>query len=236
VRRRAPAAAAWALALLLAGCGGSDVAPAPIPPGPLKVTLGDSPRRGPDDAWVTVVEYSDFQCPYCAQAEPLVRQLLAERPADVRLVYRHFPLTSLHPAALPAAEATECARLQPRPGTGDGFFWEVHDGVLGRHADLVAAASAPGPLLRDVAAGVAGLDLAAWDACMAGDGTLARVQADLDRGWQAYGVNATPTFVVNGSKVVGAAGLRAAVDGALAWALQSGLPRADYYDRAVLGL
>lgn len=224
---------------LAAGCGGGGDEAAPAPPGPYRVALGSAPRRGPDDAWVTIIEYSDFQCPYCADAEPLVRRLLAERPADVRLVYRQFPLTlfdpGFHPAALPAAEAAECARLQPAPGTADGRFWEVHDGILARHADLVAAQLAPRALLREVAAGVAGLDLVAWEACMDGRATLALIEADFAAARREAGVSGTPTFVVNGAKVLGSGGLRAAVDAALAWATQSGIPRAQYYDKAVLG-
>jgi protein-disulfide isomerase len=158
----------------------------------------------------------------------------------VRLVYRQFPLTlfdpRVHPAALPAAEASECARLQPRAGAADGHFWEVHDALLARHAELVAAAANPGPLLREVALGVGGLDVAAWDDCMAGDATLARIQADFDEGRLAFGVQGTPTFIVNGTLVLGAGGLGAAVEAARAWAVQSGIPRTEYYDRAVLGL
>lgn len=236
MRRRAPALAAI---LLLAACGGAGGV-GPVPPGPYRVALGDAPRRGPDTAWVTVVEYSDFQCPYCAGAEPLVRQLLQDRPDDVRLVYRQFPLSLLapgfHPAALPAAEATECARLQPRAGTADGWFWEVHDGIFARHDDLVTAQADPGPLLRDIAASADGLDLAAWDACMADHATRPRVEADLAAAQQEAGVRGTPTFVVNGTKVEGADGLAAAVEGARLWAEQSGIPRSEYYDRAVLGL
>lgn len=235
--RRAGGAAA-ALALLLAGCGAAEAGAALTPPGPLKIALGDSPRRGPDDAWVTVVEFSDFQCPYCAEAEPLVRQLLADPRADVRLVYRQFPLTlydpAFHPAALPASEASECARLQPQAGTADGWFWDFHDALFERQPELVAAAAGPGPFLRSVAAGLSGLDLAAWDACMAGDGTLARIQADFDEGL-AFGVGGTPTFVVNGRPLLGAAGLAAAVEAARAWAVQSGIPRTEFYARAVLG-
>jgi protein-disulfide isomerase len=236
---RRPGFAAAALALLLAACGAAEAGAELTPPGPYKVALRDSPRRGAAVAWVTVVEYSDFQCPSCKAAEPAVAAVLAAPEADVRLVHRQFPLTlldpTLHPAALPAAEASECARLQPRAGSADGRFWEVHDALFARQAELVAAAAGPGAFLRDVA-GAAGLDLAAWDACMAGDATLARIRADFDEGLQAFGVGGTPTFIVNGTKVVGAGGLGAAVDAARAWAVQSGIPRAEFYDRAVLGL
>ena len=79
--------------------------------------------RGPDRAPVTLVEYGDFECPYCGQAEPVVRELLAEL-GDVRYVWRHLPLTDVHPHAHLAAEAAEAAARQ-------GKFWEMHDLLLG---------------------------------------------------------------------------------------------------------
>jgi protein-disulfide isomerase len=233
VRRRAALAAAG-LGLLLAACGGGGAPPALA--GQLKVPVGDAPQRGPSDAWVTVIEFSDFECPYCAAAEPLVEQLLADRPADLRLLYHHFPLTSLHPAALPAAEATECARLQPQAGTADGFFWDYHDALFAHHGELVANDGAPMPFLGALAGGIAGLDFATWQACMTAHATRARIQADQAVAQGSYGIYGTPTFVVNGTPVLGAGGLQAAVDAALTRAIQSGLPRAQYYDKAVLGL
>ena len=77
--------------------------------------------RGPADASVTLVEYGDFECPYCGQAEPVVRELLAD--ADLRYVWRHLPLTDVHPRAQIAAEAAEAAAAQ-------GRFWEMHDLLL----------------------------------------------------------------------------------------------------------
>ena len=79
--------------------------------------------RGPEDATVTVVEYGDFQCPYCGQAEPAVRAVLGE--SDVRFVWRHLPLSDVHPQAELAAQASEAAAEQ-------GRFWEMHDLLLDR--------------------------------------------------------------------------------------------------------
>ena len=84
--------------------------------------------RGPRDAPVTVVEYGDFECPYCGQAEPVVRELLADF-GDVRYVWRHLPLTDVHPHAQLAAEAAEAAAAQ-------GAFWEMHDLLL-EHQDAL---------------------------------------------------------------------------------------------------
>jgi protein-disulfide isomerase len=86
----------------------------------LPVPIGGAPVRGPADAWVTLVEWSDFQCPFCRGAEAQVEQVLANHPAEVRLVYKQFPLTDLHERAFPAALAADCAGQQ-------GKFWEMHD-------------------------------------------------------------------------------------------------------------
>jgi protein-disulfide isomerase len=86
--------------------------------------------RGPDRAPVTLVEYGDFECPYCGQAEPVVRELLAGY-GDLRYVWRHLPLTDVHPHALLAAEGAEAAALQ-------GSFWEMHDQLLDRQDALTA--------------------------------------------------------------------------------------------------
>lgn len=211
------------LGLAALGCGGA--APAP-PAGPLRVPVGDAPQRGPADAWVTVVEFSDFQCPFCGAAAPQVAALLADLPADVRLLYRHLPLPQ-HLRAFPAAVAAECARLQgPAP---DGAFWELHDLLFAHQAALGDAD------LAGYAAQVPGLDTAAWSACLATQPPRDRVSADRDLA-AALGVGGTPTFVVNGAVVLGVGGLRAAVDAALVAAQASGIPRGEYYDRAVLGL
>jgi protein-disulfide isomerase len=88
--------------------------------GDMPVPVGAAPVRGPSGAWVTIVEFSDFQCPFCRNAEPTIEAVLAANAADVRLVYKEFPLTSLHENAMPAALAADCANQQ-------GKFWEMHD-------------------------------------------------------------------------------------------------------------
>ena len=213
------------LAVLLAACGGGASTPALM-----RVPLGDSPQRGPRDpagAWVTIVEFSDFQCPFCGAAEPTVEQVLADNP-DARLVYKHFPL-SKHANARPAANAAECARAEgPAP---DGFFWEMHDLLFANQGALGAAAFA------GYAAQIPGLDAAAWQTCFDARTWDGRVSADAALG-QSVGVPGTPTFVVNGEPLVGNEPLptfQAAVDAARAKAIASGVPRAQYYDKVVLG-
>lgn len=234
-RAAAPLAAALAAAALLAGCGGGGAEP------PLaRVTLGSAPQRGPADAWVTLVEFSDFQCPYCGQAQASLALLAADYPADVRVVFKHFPL-SFHAHAAAAAVAAECARAQgPAP---DGHFWPMHDALFATQGSWGAAGVSPATaaaFFADQAGQQAGLDEAAWRACVAAD-DRSRVEADLAQG-RAVPVSGTPTLVINGEVLVGAGPpgtfypvLRARVDAALATARQSGIPRAEYYDRAVLG-
>jgi protein-disulfide isomerase len=164
----------------------------------------DDPAKGPVTAPVTLVVFSDFQCPYCARAEPAVTEIEGAYPHDVRVVWKNFPLTSIHPYAMPAALAGEAAREQ-------GKFWEMHDKLFASQASLPAAP-------YEGYARELGLDVAKFKAAMASDKTKARVEEDSALA-QALGVNGTPTFVVNGESVVGGGpALRAAVERQLAQA------------------
>ncbi len=89
-------------------------------PQPVEVKIGNAPIKGKTDAKVTIVEFSDFECPFCTRAFPTVKQVLDAYPNDVKIYYKHLPLTSLHPNAQRAAEASVCAQKQ-------GKFWEFHD-------------------------------------------------------------------------------------------------------------
>jgi Na+/H+ antiporter NhaA len=144
--------------------------------------------RGPQDAPVTVVEYGDFQCPYCGQAEPVVRELLAGR-GDVRYVWRHLPLSDVHPQAQLAAQAAEAA-------AGQGAFWEMHDLLLA-HQDALR----PGDLVRY--AGELGLDVERFRDDLRRHAGAARVAEDVDSA-DLSGVSGTPTFFVNGRRHYGA--------------------------------
>jgi len=213
--------------LLLVACA---VASAPEPDGPMRIVLGDSPQRGPGDAWVTLVEFADFQCPYSADEEGALQAILADLPAEVRLVYKHDPLYPLpHPDSRAAAVAAECARVQgPAP---DGYFWQMHDLLFQNQADLSPSA------LLSYAGQISGLDTVAFSACTATQPPLARVLADQAQGLAA-GADRTPTLAVNGARMVGdyaVAAIRARVDAAIMQAEASGIPRAVYYQQAVLG-
>jgi Na+/H+ antiporter NhaA len=154
--------------------------------------------RGPLDALVTVVEYGDFECPYCGQAEPVVRELLRDF-GDVRYVWRHLPLNDVHPHAQLAAEASEAAADQRA-------FWEMHDLLLVNQAALTAS-----DLIAY--AGQLGLDAEHFEDDVRTHTGAARVAEDVDSA-DLSGVAGTPTFFINGRRHPGAydiASLSAAV-------------------------
>ena len=144
--------------------------------------------RGPEQAPVTVVEYGDFECPYCGQAEPAVRELLREF-GDVRYVWRHLPLTDVHPEAQLAAEAAEAAGRQ-------GAFWEMHD-LLMDHQDALR----PRDLIGYAAS--LGLDTDRFAADLRKHAGAAHVSEDVDSA-DLSNVSGTPTFFVNGKRHYGA--------------------------------
>jgi Na+/H+ antiporter NhaA len=145
--------------------------------------------RGRDDAPVTIVEYADFECPYCGQAEPALRDLLAEFGDDLRYVFRHLPLLDVHPRAQIAAEAAEGAGEQ-------GKFWEMHDELFAhqnalRPPDLVAYANA------------LGLDGPRIEREVRHHEYSARIARDVESA-DLSGVTGTPTFFINGHRHQGA--------------------------------
>ena len=144
--------------------------------------------RGPDRAPVTLVEYSDFECPYCGLAEPVVRELLAGY-GDLRYVWRHLPLTDVHPHALLAAEGAEAA-------AGQGKFWPMHDQLLDHQGALTAR-----DLIRY--AGELGLDIERFTRDLRNHVGEAKIAADVDSA-DLSGVSGTPTFFVNGRRHHGA--------------------------------
>lgn len=159
---------------------------------PPRITVAaDGPSRGPATAPVTIVEFSDYQCPYCKRAETTLAQLVLKYPDQVRLVYRDFPLDG-HPEARPAALAAACANDQ-------GKFWDYHRLLFGSSPKLDK------DTLRKLAE-TAKLDLKAFDACVADGRHAAKIQADVEAGHEA-GVSGTPAFFVNGIPFSGARSL-----------------------------
>lgn len=155
----------------------------------LGLATEDDPSIGPADAKLTIVEFVDYQCPFCNQASSTFREAAATYGDRVRFVVRDFPVQDLHPDAVTSAEAAGCAQSQ-------GKYWPMHDrlfalrGVMAR-ADL------------DRAAAQSGLDMAVYAACMDLHARIDEIQEDLVAG-VAAGVRGTPTFFFNGQPVEGA--------------------------------
>jgi protein-disulfide isomerase len=153
----------------------------------LAVPVGDRDHaRGPASAPVTLVEYGDFECPFCGRAYPAVERLIAELGPRLRFVFRHFPRPE-HPHAARAAEATEASAAQD-----EAAFWRMYHALFSHQqalddASLVAYA-------REL-----GLDLERFQRDLAGQPTRERVQADLQSGVHS-GAHGTPTFYINGLK------------------------------------
>lgn len=145
------------------------------------------PSLGPADAPVTIVEFSDFQCPYCRASGEVIDQLRAAYPDEVRVVFRDYPL-EFHDRAIPAAIAGHCADAQ-------GKFWPMHD-LLFEHQDALDDVS-----LRGYGERIDGLDVAAFTACLA-KADRAQVDANIAAG-DAAGVEGTPAFFINGMLVSG---------------------------------
>ena len=145
--------------------------------------------RGPADALVTLVEYGDFECPYCGQAEQVIRDLLASADDDVRYVWRHLPLNDVHPHAQIAAEASEAAGAQ-------GRFWEMHDTLLGHQGDLRQAH-------LTAYAEELGLDAERIVKELHHREYASRISEDVASADES-GVSGTPTFFVNGRRHYGA--------------------------------
>ena len=159
----------------------------------------DSHQTGSDSARVTVVEFSDFECPACKAAEPEVENLISQYKDQILFVDRNFPLPA-HQYAFTAAAAAEAAGLQMK-------YWDYHNELFRISPDLT----------RDNLIGLAhklNLDVSKFAADMDSDAVRQRVLDDQADGNKA-GVNATPTFFVNGKKIVGASGLEAAIAQAL---------------------
>ena len=154
-----------------------------------RVAAEDAPAKGPEGAPVELVLFSDFQCPFCARVVPTLHQIEERYGGKVRIAFRQFPLTAIHPQAYGAAEAALCADEQ-------GKFWELHDALF---ADQKALA--PERIVET--AGVLGIDIGELEACLGSDRVKRRVDADLAAG-RALGLSGTPAAFVNGRLLSGA--------------------------------
>jgi len=158
-------------------------------------------QRGLASAPLTLVEYGDYQCPYCGAAYPMVKQIQKALGKNLRFVFRNFPLTQAHPYAMVAAETAEAAALQDK-------FWEMHDLLFERQTLLA-------PEIIPQWAKTIGLDLSKFRAAIQEGAIAKRIKEDRQSGIRS-GVNGTPTFFINGARYDGPAdfdSLRAALKG-----------------------
>ena len=174
------------LVLLFAGCGGNANNGTEVPPAQMPSITGEL-FFGGADAKVTIVEFSDFQCPFCIRAYPEVKKMEETYGNSIKYVFKHYPLRQIHPFAQKAAEASECAADQ-------GKFFEYHD-VLYESSNLEEAS------LKQYAE-LLGLDTVQFNDCLDGGLKAAVVEKDLQEGI-SIGVEGTPTFYINNKRYVG---------------------------------
>lgn len=155
----------------------------PDPEKKYDLPVGESDIKGAKDGAITIIEFSDYQCPFCARAEPIIQQALDAYPTQAKFVYKHFPLTSIHPQAMGASQAAIAAQKQ-------GKFWEMHELLFKNQRQLGE------DKLKEYAKEL-GLDVAKFEADLNSDEVKKAVQADM-RLAQKAGVRGTPTIFVNG--------------------------------------
>lgn len=158
-----------------------------------KLHIAGNPSKGPDSARVTIVEFSDFECPHCREVHNVLQSVEGHYP-QVRVVFKDFPLTQLHPWADTAAIGGRCA-FQQSPAA----FWKVHDQIFDNQ-DLISTANVWDELVGF--AGQAGLDTDAFKACLSSPEAKHAVEANRADG-VALGVNSTPTLFINGRLLIG---------------------------------
>lgn len=162
-----------------------------------KIETRGAPAVGPADAPVTIVEYSDLECPFCKQESGVLDQLMQQDPGKVRLVFKFWPMTKIHPWSMQAALAAECV---VRDAAKPSDFWDFERAVFAAQDNITPADAAS--RLRDLAleSAVTG---PAYDACINSPATHSAVAASIANG-DALGVNATPTLFINGRVIPGA--------------------------------
>lgn len=183
--------------------------PSPSPSGSVPAVSDDDYVLGSPDAPVTIIEYSDYECPFCARFHPTIKNVIADYADDVQFVYRHFPLQSIHPNAERAAVAAECIGEQ----AGAEGFYAFNDIAF---EDPNVEFSAAG--LADAAGQIRGVNIGEFETCLSENRYLSKVRAQQQAGVSA-GVTGTPGTFINGQLVSGAvpeSNLRQIIDGILA--------------------
>jgi protein-disulfide isomerase len=157
-----------------------------------KAVIGDSPTTGAKDQKIVLLEFSDFQCPYCSKAHQTLKQFMATRQNQVTLVYKHLPLTQIHPEAMPSAKAAWAAGQQ-------GKFWEFHDVLFENQQKL-------GEPLYVATAKALNLDLKRFDQDRNGPAASAAIQKDIEMA-EKLGVTGTPFLIMNDQVIANGAQL-----------------------------
>jgi protein-disulfide isomerase len=158
-----------------------------------KLHVGKSPSMGPENAKVTLYEFADFECPSCRQLDLVLREFLPQHP-ELRLVFKHFPLVNIHPWAMTAAIASQCAYEQ-----NPAAFWKIHDAIY--DAQDVITPSNVWEKMQDLAKQES-LDTQMFTTCMSNPATESQIKETMSEG-QALNVSATPTTFVNARRVIG---------------------------------
>jgi len=161
----------------------------------LKLKLAGAPTDGPATAPVTIVEFSDLECPYCKQEATSLKQVMQDLPGQVRLVFKLYPLVRIHPWSMQAAVAATCVAEQ-----GDSKFWAFEQSVFD-HQEQLTPDTAPNRL-HDFAL-ESGVDAGRFEGCLHAPAAPAKVQASIREG-DAIGVNSTPTLFINGREIASA--------------------------------
>ncbi len=206
------------------GAGARPPAARPNRPDPNKIysfDIGDANVKGDNDAWVTIVEVSDFQCPFCKRVGPTLKQVEEKYGKDVRIAFKHNPLP-FHKRAKPAAMAAECAGEQ-------GKFWAMHDALFEGQRSLEDAD------LEGYAA-KSGANVAKWKTCVSSDKFAKRIDQNQKQAAQ-LGARGTPAFFINGRFLSGAqpfASFEKVIDEELKKAKSSGVSKSDYYKKNVV--
>lgn len=203
------------------GAGGAGQAPRG--PDPTKVyafPAGDGAVKGPTDAWVTIIEVSDFQCPFCGRVTGTLKEIADTYGSDVRFIFKHNPLP-FHNRAMPAAMAAECANEQ-------GKFWAMHD-ILFQNQRTLEDSN-----LEEYAK-QAGVDTGRWKKCFTDSKFKSKVEDDQTTAGR-LGARGTPAFFINGRFLSGAQPLpafKAIIDEELKKAKDSGVSKKEYYAKMV---
>jgi len=160
-----------------------------LEPPRIKLESVAGPAKGPETAPITIVEFADYQCPYCTRANASLKQVEEKYAGKVRIVFRDFPLSQIHPNAAKAAEAGACANDQ-------GKFWPMHDRLFANQTKLAVAD------LKQHATEL-GLDATEFGTCLDSGKHAAEIKKSVEEG-QRYGLSGTPSFFINGRLLVGA--------------------------------